>query len=144
MAYEVVKTIRGREYRYRVQSERDPHTGKSRNRWTYIGRVTGEPDVAKSRPARPNARLRLLAAAERLLEGGEASALSVDAIATEAGVAHGTFYRYFRDRSAVLEALARHLRETRSVGDDRELRDDVATRAAARAGVREWIAQRLH
>lgn len=143
MAYEVIKTIGGREYRYSVQSERDTVTGKTRNRWTYLGRVAGAAAVTKARAARPNARLRLLEAIEVLLEGGEPAALTVDAIAAAAGVAHGTFYRYFRDRSDGLEALARHLRETRPAGDDRLLRDDVPSRAHARQAVRAWAADRL-
>jgi AcrR family transcriptional regulator len=51
-------------------------------------------------------RLRLLAAtAARLEAGEERSDLRVSDIATEAGVAHGTFYRYFPDRRAAVEAL---------------------------------------
>ena len=143
MAYEVIKTIRGREYRYEVRSERDPATGKTRNRWTYLGRVgtPAAPDRARAR--RPNARLRLLEAAERLLESGDARAVTADAIAVAAGVAHGTFYRYFRDRCDALEALARHLKETGSLVDDVQLRDDVASEDAARAAVRGWIVARL-
>jgi AcrR family transcriptional regulator len=143
MAYEVVKTIGTRQYRYGVQSERDAHTGKFRNRWTYLGRVASERDVAKARAVRPNARLRLLEAAEHLLAAGDASALTVDAIASAAGVAHGTFYRYFRDRSDALEELARHIRASSGIGDDRLLRDDVAALNAARVGVRRWIIDKL-
>jgi len=143
MAYEVVKTIGTRQYRYRVQSERDAQTGKVRNRWTYLGRVASERETAKARPARPNARLRLLEATETLLAAGDASALTVDAIVSAAGVAHGTFYRYFHDRSNVLEELARHIRETRGIGEDRLLRDDVASAGEARSGVRRWIVDKL-
>jgi AcrR family transcriptional regulator len=143
MAYEVVKTIGGRQYRYRVQSERDAQSGKLRNRWTYLGRVASEPGVAKARAARPNARLRLLEAVEALLASGDASVLTVDAIVAAAGVAHGTFYRYFQDRSAALEELARHIRATRGIGDDRLLRDDVAGLDEARTGVRRWIVDKL-
>ena len=85
MAYEVVKTIGARQYRYRVQSERDPLTGKSRNRWAYIGRVVSERNVAAVRPPRTNARLRLLEAVERLLAAGDASAVTVAAITGAAG-----------------------------------------------------------
>jgi AcrR family transcriptional regulator len=143
MAYEVVKTIGNRQYRYRVQSQRDPQTGKQRNRWTYLGRVAAEPELEKARAARPNARLRLLEAAEALLAEGNAAAVTVDAIATAAGVAHGTFYRYFRDRSEALEALARHIRATRDAGDDGLLRDDVDSIASARLGVRRWVTEKL-
>jgi AcrR family transcriptional regulator len=143
MAYEVVKTIGRRQYRYRVQSERDAQTGKVRNRWTYLGRVASEQGAAKSRPARPNARLRLLAAAQSLLEAGDASALTVDAIVSVAGVAHGTFYRYFRDRSQALEELARHIRATSGIEEDHLLRDDVISLDAARAAVRRWLVDKL-
>lgn len=143
MAYDVVKTIGGRQYRYRVQSERDAQTGKARNRWTYVGRVDGETTVAKARPPRANARLRLLEAAEALLATGDAAAVTVDAIAAHAGVAHGTFYRYFRDRSDVLRELALHMKTTRDIRNDQLLLDDVATVADARAGLRRWVTDKL-
>jgi AcrR family transcriptional regulator len=143
MAYEVVKTIGARQYRYRVQSERDPLTGKSRNRWAYIGRVASERNVAAVRPPRTNARLRLLEAVERLLAAGDASAVTVAAITGAAGVAHGTFYRYFGDRSDVLQSLAQHIRATQKAGDDALLCHDIDSLVAARAGVRAWIVERL-
>jgi AcrR family transcriptional regulator len=64
-------------------------------------------------------RLKLLAAAAELLaDGGEAAALRVGDVARRAGLAHGTFYRYFEDRQAVVEAVvaafARFLRQAMS------------------------------
>jgi len=52
-------------------------------------------------------RLGLLAAAARLLArpGAEPAELQVAQVTAEAGVALGTFYRYFPERPAVLEAL---------------------------------------
>jgi TetR/AcrR family transcriptional regulator, ethionamide resistance regulator len=51
-------------------------------------------------------RLKLLAAiAARLTAGIEETALRVTDIAAEAGLAHGTFYRYFADRRAAVGAL---------------------------------------
>jgi len=51
-------------------------------------------------------RLKLLAAiAARLSAGIEEAALRVADIAAEAGLAHGTFYRYFADRRAAVGAL---------------------------------------
>jgi AcrR family transcriptional regulator len=143
MAYEVVKTIGARQYRYRVQSERDPVSGKTRNRWTYLGRLVSGEAAEPARLPRPNSRLRLLEAAEGLLAAGDPAAVTVDAIAAAAGVAHGTFYRYFRDRSDALEALARHIRATRGKADDGLLCDDVASIEAARAGVRRWLVEKL-
>jgi AcrR family transcriptional regulator len=60
------------------------------------------PDLRKAE----RTRLRLLAAlAEQLAIGDAPAALRVSDIAREAGVAHGTFYRYFVDRQAALEVL---------------------------------------
>jgi AcrR family transcriptional regulator len=61
-------------------------------------------------------RLRLLAAAADLLaDGGEAAALRVADVAAQAGLAHGTFYRYFAHRQAIVETVvadfARYLRD---------------------------------
>jgi AcrR family transcriptional regulator len=144
MAYDVVKTINGRDYRYRVQSERDEASGKRRNRWTYVGRVASERsgETVAAHARRGGTRLRLLAAAQRLLSRVEAHEITVDAIATEAGVAHGTFYRYFQNRASVLEALAAHIRETRGSAEE-NLRDDVASAGAARSGLRAWIDEKL-
>jgi AcrR family transcriptional regulator len=143
MAYTVTKTIRGRQYLYRVESLRDPSSGKSRNRWTYLGRQ-GPADAAPApRGPRRDTRARLLAALEGLLERvDDADDITADAIARAAGVAHGTFYRYFRDRAHALTALVEQLRETHGASEER-LHDDVATLAEARAGVRAWIEERL-
>jgi AcrR family transcriptional regulator len=142
MAYEVIKTIGTRQYRYRVQSERDPQTAKVRNRWTYVGRVEDGRDASKSRTPRNNARLRLIEATETLLESGDASALTIDAITAAAGVAHGTFYRYFRDRVQLLAELANHINATR-LGEDQQLDDAVTRLEDARRGVRRWVIDKL-
>ncbi|GAC1408073.1 MAG: hypothetical protein NVSMB64_15790 [Candidatus Velthaea sp.] len=143
MAYDVIKRIGGREYRYRVQSERDPDSGKPRNRWTYVGRVSSERTPASpARPARSDTQLRVLEALERLLDRGDPKAITAGAIAAEAGIAHGTFYRYFKDRTAALEAFARHFRATRGIAEE-NLRDDVATVGEARARLRQWNVEKL-
>ena len=52
-------------------------------------------------------RLKLLAATAALLDAaGDPAALRVADIADRAGVAHGTFYRYFADRAAAVEVVA--------------------------------------
>jgi AcrR family transcriptional regulator len=143
MAYTVSKTINGRVYLYRVERQRDPQSGKSRNRWTYLGRAAGPGASPGQPPARRGAtRLRLIEATERLLEGGDSVAVTPSAIAAEAGVAHGTFYRHFRDRTAVLEALVAHIRATRGSFEE-GLVDDVASAAEARAALRLWLARKL-
>ena len=69
---------------------RRPHTGRRRN------------DAAQEA---------ILDAAFRLLSGPETEALTIDAIAAEAGVGRQTIYRWWPSKGAVLaEALARHAR----------------------------------
>jgi len=109
MAYEVIKRVSGRAYRYRVESFRDPETKRVRGKWTYIGRVEGEGTLSPERKARPSSRDRLLDALERLLESQDLAALSTGMVASEAGLAYGTFYRYFKDINvAVRETMMRH------------------------------------
>jgi AcrR family transcriptional regulator len=109
LAYEVIKRVSGRAYRYRVESFRDPEPRRVRGRWTYLGRVDPADAGLPERPSKPSSRDRLLDAVARLLANGDAESLSAGSIAREAGVAYGTFYRYFTDRGhAVREALLRH------------------------------------
>ena len=109
MAYEVTKVVNGRPYRYRVRSERDPASGKTRNRWEYLGRGDAHAQPAVAKPRR-NARETLLEALERLLDRSEVSDVTAAAVSVEAGLAHGTFYRYFRNRDDAIKALAERLR----------------------------------
>jgi len=108
VAYEVIKRVSGRAYRYRVESFRDPDTRRVRGRWTYLGRVDPVEAGLPDRAPKPSSRDRLLDAVVRLLAEHDIESLSAGAIAREAGVAYGTFYRYFTDRAhAVREALLR-------------------------------------
>ena len=108
MAYEVIKRVSGRAYRYRVESYRDPETRRVRGKWTYLGRVEGEGTLSPERKARPSSRERLLDAVERLLETNELSTISTGMVASEAGLAYGTFYRHFRDLAHVVrDAMVR-------------------------------------
>ncbi len=136
MAYEVTKLVNGRPYRYRVRSERDPESGKVRNRWTYLGRVDAGRPPAAARP-RPNAREALLDALERLLERSDAGDVTAAAVSVEAGLAHGTFYRYFRNRVDAIRALGDRLRSARSV-ELGSLDEPAVDAAAARAALRAW------
>lgn len=138
MAYEVTKTIAGRSYRYRVDSVRDPQTGKRRSRWTYLGRAEGEPAGRPARRPRGDGRARLLDALERLLASRDFSALTADAVASEAGLAHGTFYRHFRDKRAALRAALERVRESGGPALD-ALAGDAASAAEARAGIRHLV-----
>ncbi|MGP6159161.1 MAG: TetR/AcrR family transcriptional regulator [Vulcanimicrobiaceae bacterium] len=112
MAHEVIKRVGQRAYRYRVDTYRDPATGKVRGKWTYLGRAGGDgASVARPRRTPEETRERLLAALERLLDEREYAGVTAGAIATGAGLAHGTFYRYFTDKKAALRAAIERARE---------------------------------
>jgi AcrR family transcriptional regulator len=116
MAHEVVKQVGQRAYRYRVESFRDPETKKVRSRWTYLGRVdlAGDGTAAGavvSRRAPERTRERLVDAFERLVERLPYGAVTAGAVADEAGLAHGTFYRHFKDKRAVLVRALDRVRE---------------------------------
>lgn len=142
MAYEVIKRVSGRAYRYRVESYRDPETRRVRGKWTYLGRVEGEGTLSPERKARPSSRDRLLDAVERLLENHELSAISTGMVASEAGLAYGTFYRHFRDLAHVVRDAM--VRETVTLGKlsarfDEPLGDAAHEREKLVAWVREAI-----
>lgn len=143
MAYEVTKLVNGRPYRYQVRSERDPATGKVRNRWTYLGRGDSGAKAPASKPRGPNARQALLDALERLLDRSDPNAVTAAAVSVEAGLAHGTFYRYFRNRVAAIQALTERLRA--ELAPDLGLLDDPpADTASARAALRSWTRAMLY
>jgi AcrR family transcriptional regulator len=139
LAYEVIKRVSGRAYRYRVESFRDPETRRVRGRWTYLGRVDPAEAGLPEKPAKLRSRDRLLDAVDRLLEAApDAEALSAGSIAREAGVAYGTFYRYFTDRAhAVREAL---LRNGPALGDlDTLFGQPAQTRDEECARITNWL-----
>ncbi len=117
MSHEVIKRVGPRAYRYRVESYRDPETKKVRSRWTYIGRVVppgnaepgGTPAVVRRSPERT--RERLVDGFERLVDRLPYAAVTAGAVADEAGLAHGTFYRHFRDKRGVLVRALERVRE---------------------------------
>jgi AcrR family transcriptional regulator len=86
----------------------------------------------------------LLDAAVRVFARKGAGAAAIHEIATEAGVANGTFYNYFRTREALLEAtslrLARRLHE--AIAASRAAVDDPAERMAI--GCRRFVLQAEH
>ena len=143
MAYEVIKRVSGRAYRYRVESYRDPETRRVRGKWTYLGRVEGEGTLSPERKARPSSRDRLLDAVERLLEKNELAAISTGMVASEAGLAYGTFYRHFRDLAHVVrDAMVREMAGLEKLNERfaQPLGDEDAERAKLVAWVRDSIA----
>jgi AcrR family transcriptional regulator len=142
VAYEVIKRVGGRAYRYRVESYRDPETRRVRGKWTYLGRVEGEGTLSPERQARPSSRSRLLNALEELLESRELSALTTGIIASRAGLAYGTFYRYFKDvHHIVREAMLRQGATTDRLLD--ELFADVSTPVVERAKIANWVGEMI-
>jgi AcrR family transcriptional regulator len=138
VAYEVIKRVGGRAYRYRVESYRDPETRRVRGKWTYLGRVEGEGTLSPERQARPSSRSRLLNALEELLESRDLSALTTGIVASRAGLAYGTFYRYFKDVNHIVrEAMLRQSATTDRLRD--ELFADVSTHVVERTKIRTWF-----
>jgi AcrR family transcriptional regulator len=147
VAYEVIKRVSGRAYRYRVESYRDPETRRVRGKWTYLGRVEGEGTLSPERQARPSSRDRLLDSVERLLERHELSAISTGMVASEAGLAYGTFYRHFRDLAHVVrDAMIRQTANIEHLGGDfnEELGDTATERAKLTGWLRGFIAAALN
>lgn len=139
IAYEVIKRVRNRAYRYRVESYRDEE-GRSRGRWTYLGPV--EPSAATVPPERPPTRERLLDALERLLERGEYASVTASAIAAEAGLAHGTIYRYFRNkRDALRAAMLRYGQTAERIRAS--FVEPLGTKDEERQRLRAWVEQIL-
>jgi TetR/AcrR family transcriptional regulator, transcriptional repressor for nem operon len=67
--------------------------------------VTGQPEIEPVTPKGRRTRTTLLAAGERVVDQLGLAGLSVAAVAERAGVAKGTFYVYFPDREAFVDAL---------------------------------------
>jgi AcrR family transcriptional regulator len=105
MAYEVTKRIKGRDYRYRVESAPNPETGRAGSRWVYLGKVERGVVVAPTRSGHLRVtRDEIVATTARLLETRDASRVTVAVIAQFAGISAGTFYRHFADRDAAFGA----------------------------------------
>jgi AcrR family transcriptional regulator len=138
VSHEVVKSVKGREYRYRVESYRDPESGKVRGRWTYLGRVEGGRLTAPDARRPAQTRERLLDALSALLDRREFAEVTVSEIAAAAGLAHGTFYRYFKDKQAALRAAAVRVRENieRSRPD---FEAPLGSLSDERARIRAWV-----
>jgi AcrR family transcriptional regulator len=142
VAYEVIKRVSGRAYRYRVESYRDPETRRVRGKWTYLGRVEGEGTLSPERKARPSSRDRLLDAVERLLETNELASISTGMVASEAGLAYGTFYRHFRDLAHVVrDAMVRETANLEKLSE--RFAEPPADRATATAKLVAWVRESI-
>jgi AcrR family transcriptional regulator len=142
VAYEVIKRVSGRAYRYRVESYRDPETRRVRGKWTYLGRVEGEGTLSPERKARPSSRDRLLDAVERLLETNEIATISTGMVASEAGLAYGTFYRHFRDLAHVVrDAMVRETANLETLNE--RFTAAAGTPADERAKLVSWVRETI-
>jgi AcrR family transcriptional regulator len=105
VSYEVTKRIKGRDYRYRVESARHPETGRAATRWTYLGKLEDGELIAPARSvARRVTHDEIVAVTAKLLETRDASRVTVSVITHHAGISPGTFYRHFPDRDAAFGA----------------------------------------
>ena len=114
MPHEVIKRVGRRAYRYRVESYRDAETQKLRKRWTYLGVANADAsaDAAAAVSREPtDSRRRLLDAFERVAGRLSYASITAAAVSVEAGLAHGTFYRYFRDKNALFSAAVERIRD---------------------------------
>jgi AcrR family transcriptional regulator len=142
VAYEVIKRVSGRAYRYRVESYRDPETRRVRGKWTYLGRVEGEGTLSPERKARPSSRERLLDAIERLLESNELASISTGMVASEAGLAYGTFYRHFRDLAHVVrDAMVRETANLEKLNE--RFTEPVSDAGVERAKLVAWVREAI-
>jgi len=143
LAYEVTKRIKGRDYRYRVESARDPQTGRAGTRWTYLGKVEGGQLIAPARSvARRVTHAEIVAVTAKLLESRDASRVTVAVITHHAGISPGTFYRHFPDRDAAFGAALTVLCE-QCFDDLPALDPPVTSRETERDRLNGWF-QALH
>lgn len=96
---------------------------------TRPGRLAGAPPGPRKRDARLAS---LLDAAAALFVEKGVAATSIEDIAERAGVAKSTFYHYFQDRAAMLEALRRRYSQRFA---------DLVEAAMAACGARDWDAR---
>lgn len=72
--------------------------------------VTRKPQVARKQQRREELGLQLLRATEQLMgEGLAFTEISVDRLASEAGISRATFYVYFEDKAQLLKQFAREI-----------------------------------
>jgi AcrR family transcriptional regulator len=143
VSYEVTKRIKGRDYRYRVESARHPETGRAATRWTYLGKVEDGELIAPARSvARRVTHDEIVAVTAKLLETRDASRVTVAVITHHAGVSPGTFYRHFPDRDAAFGAALTVLCE-RCFDDLPALDPPVVSPAYERRRLNAWF-EALH
>jgi AcrR family transcriptional regulator len=143
MAYEVTKRIKGRDYRYLVESYRDPQTKRRRTKWTYVGALDGDAVRTPAVRARKHVtKSDVVAAVARLLEFRDPEHVTVSVIAKEAGISRSTFYRYFPDELKVFNAAVLQICDQYLLSLP-ELDNSVRTPEEARATFQRWCEARF-
>src|SRR5580698_11384045 len=138
MAYEVTKRIKGHDYRYVVESYRDPETKRRKTKWTYVGALDGDglrAPVARTRKHVTKADV--VAAVAKLLEFRDPEHVTVSVIAKEAGISRSTFYRYFPSELKVFNAAVSQICDQFLLSLP-ELDNSVRTPQEARATFHRW------
>jgi AcrR family transcriptional regulator len=139
MAYEVTKRIKGRDYRYRVESALDPATGRAGSRWVYLGKVERGVVVAPARSRHSRVTYdEIVSTTAKLLDTRDASRVTVAVIAQFAGISAGTFYRHFSDRDAAFAAALTLLTDT-ALQALPPLEAPIGTREMERARLDGWF-----
>lgn len=143
MAYEVTKRIKGHDYRYVVESYRDPQTKRRKTKWTYVGALDGDGVRAAVVRARKHVtKDDVIAAVAKLLEFRDPEHVTVSVIAKEAGISRSTFYRLFPDERKVFSAALSKIRDEFLLSLP-SLDDSVQTIEEARATFRRWCEARF-
>jgi AcrR family transcriptional regulator len=143
MSYEVTKRIKGRDYRYRVESAQHPETGRAATRWTYLGKLEDGELIAPTRSvAKRVTHDEIVAVTAKLLETRDASRVTVSVITHHAGISPGTFYRHFADRDAAFGAALTALCE-QCFDDLPALDPPVISRDDERVRLNSWF-EALH
>src|SRR5580700_8148448 len=143
MAYEVTKRIKGHDYRYVVESYRDPETKRRKTKWTYVGALDG--DGLRAPVARTRKHVTkgdVVAAVAKLLEFRDPEHVTVSVIAREAGISRSTFYRYFPDEQKVFNAALLRICDEFLLSLP-ALDNSVRTPEEARATFRQWCEARF-
>lgn len=139
MAYQVTKRIKGHDYRYVVQTYRDPDTKRRRTKWTYVGALDGEAvREPVARAPKQATKDDIVAAAAKLLEFRDLEHVTVAVVAREAGISRSTFYRHFPDEREVFTAALARMRDE-AVRVIPPLDHGARTVGEARATFRRWF-----
>ena len=134
---EVTKRIKGRDYRYIVESYRDPETKQRKTRWQYVGAVeNGEVRSGVPKPRKRIARDEIIDATMRLLEFRDPEHVTAGVIARSAGISRSTFYQHFdTQHQAIAEALTKTADEALRAAGPLPAPHDVQQ---ARDALRHW------